>query len=129
MGAGTYLRNLRTLSNEYRNVTLMGVFGFFFFLFRGYSLRTTSIPGGLLFCWSAVFLFWVSWFHLKHKGTDAYGKTITFDWEDPGVPEWKKWAAIAWVVIFLLLFCWIVTAGFFGGLSSGTLCLGNCGEY
>jgi hypothetical protein len=74
-----------------------------------------------LFCWSAVLLFQVRWYDLKHKGTPAYGRTITFAWADTSIPAGKKWAEVAWVVIFLLLFCWLVIESFAEG-APGTWC-------
>ena len=125
---GTYLNNFRSLFEEYWNVIIMAVFGFLFFLCGLYSVRFASLPGGLLFCWSAALLFQVSWYDMKHKGTPAYGSTITFAWADTSIPAWKKWAEVAWVVIFLLLFCWVVIESFSEG-APGTWCWGNCEGY
>ena len=111
MGFRTYLNNIRSLYHENRHIIVMGIFGFIFLLCGIYILKNQSIPGGLLFCWWSVLFLMVGWFGLKYKGTDLYGKMITFTWADTTVPAWKKWAVITWTVIFLLLFCWTVISG------------------
>ena len=109
---------------EYANVILMTVFGFLFLALGLLLLRQASFPGGLLFCGCGLFLFWVGWYDLKRKGTDAYGKTITFQWED--LPAWKKLVIVLAVVLFLLLVLWVVLTVPSTGPDWSGLCIGDC---
>jgi hypothetical protein len=113
MGAGIYFRNILTLYTENSIVINLAIFGFFFFICGIFLIENKSIPGGLLFCWCAVLLLWSSWYHLKHKDTPEYGKSITFDWKNRISPEYKKWVVIAWLVIFLALFFWLVLSAMY----------------
>jgi len=112
------------LFREYGNVITLAVLGFVFLALGLYILRKTSLPGGLLFCGCGLFLMWAAWYDAKRKGTDAYGKTITFRWED--LPAWKKWGILLAVVLFLLLLLWVFLTVPFTGADWSELSIGDC---
>ena len=125
MGIRSYLNNARSLYGENQNIIVITIFGFLFFLCGLYLLRTTSIPGGLLFCGSGLFALGVGWYYLKNKWTPAYVTTISFRWED--LPAWKRWAVYAVIVFFVVVCLWLIIETITN--STGSLCLGNCEGY
>lgn len=119
------LKSISASVSENAPIVFPAVVGFVFLLAAILLFKKEELLYGIVFLASALILFAASRHHYLKKGTPDYGKTITP--EPWGVmPAWKKWATIAGIILFLLLWLYLVILGISGGVHLGNICIGSC---